>query len=160
MFVFWYISVPVIKLCFDKEKWISSCRTVHVLVHGCFTGVDLFPQNPFWLKRIFIAVAFIIFPTPSHLIYFMGFSLTLLRFQLLSTGSLGWIMSNILPGPLLLHLGVKNASQGFLLLRRGFVCHLKYKLVIVKMTTSTQKNFQQTKKTVRKNEVRSGWIKN
>ena len=36
----------------------------------------------------------------------------------------------------------------------GIVCHLKYKLVIVKMTTSTQKNFQQAKKTVRINEVR------
>ena len=27
---------------------------VHVLVHGCFTSVYLFPQNTFWLKRIFI----------------------------------------------------------------------------------------------------------
>ena len=35
----------------------------------------------------------------------------------------------------------------------GILCHLKYKLMIVKKTTSTQENFQQAKKTVI-NEVR------
>ena len=29
-------------------------QVLHVLVHGCFTSVYLFPQNTFWLKRIFI----------------------------------------------------------------------------------------------------------
>ena len=33
---------------------IPSAASVHVLVHGCFTSVYRFPQNPFWLKRIFI----------------------------------------------------------------------------------------------------------
>ena len=56
------------------------------------------------------------FPTPLTKFSLWDFSLTLLCFQLLSTGSLRWISSNILPGPLLLHLGVRNASQDFLFL--------------------------------------------
>ena len=33
---------------------VNLPATVHVLVHGCFTSVYLFPKNTFWLKRIFI----------------------------------------------------------------------------------------------------------
>ena len=38
----------------EKVEEARTEEMVHVLVHGCFTSVYLFPQNPFWLKRIFI----------------------------------------------------------------------------------------------------------
>ncbi len=126
--------------------------------HGCFTSVYFFPQNSILAQEdIHLCCFHLNFSHPPHQCA-MGFSLTHSLSKLLSTSDLKRIISDLMSRHAysILELSV---SYRLFILRRGIVCHLKYKLVIVKMTTSTQKNFQQANKTVRMNQVRGEWIK-
>ena len=100
-----------------------------------------FPKTPFWLKRIFIWDAFIsIFPTPLTNIFFWGNSLIASLSNLVST-SISTAPFRSYVQAYLLHLGVVFVASSHFILRKGIVCHLKFKLVSVKMTNINPEKF-------------------
>ena len=139
MYIYIYVYIYVAWL--DKKNEHPLVERFMYLFTVVLQVCIFFPKTAFWLKRIFICVAFIsIFPTPlTNFVLWDFHSLTrfpnCVQLPIFKEPFRSYVKATVL------HFGVLLAVSECIILRRGIVCRLKYKLVSVKMTNINPEEF-------------------